>query len=46
MNALIFHHGHPATLNLEQLWIRDATIMTGRVDAREEREREGAAVGT
>jgi alcohol dehydrogenase len=25
-------HGHPATLHLETLWIRDVTIMTGLVD--------------
>jgi alcohol dehydrogenase len=25
-------HGHPATLHLEKLWIRDVTIMTGLVD--------------
>jgi alcohol dehydrogenase len=25
-------HGHPATLHLERLWIRDLTIMTGLVD--------------
>jgi alcohol dehydrogenase len=25
-------HGHPATLHLEKLWIRDITIMTGLVD--------------
>jgi alcohol dehydrogenase len=25
-------HGHPATLHLERLWIRDVTIMTGLVD--------------
>ena len=25
-------HGHPATLHLERLWIRDITIMTGLVD--------------
>jgi alcohol dehydrogenase len=25
-------HGHPATLHLEQLWIRDVTITTGLVD--------------
>lgn len=24
-------HGHPATLHLERLWIRDLTIMTGLV---------------
>jgi alcohol dehydrogenase len=26
-------HGHPATLHLETLWIRDVTITTGLVDA-------------
>src|SRR5688572_1659972 len=26
-------HGHPATLHLEKLWIRDVTITTGLVDA-------------
>src|SRR5207237_3482245 len=25
-------HGHPATLNLEKLWIRDVMITTGLVD--------------
>ena len=25
-------HGHPATLHLETLWIRDVTITTGLVD--------------
>ena len=25
-------HGHPATLHLESLWIRDVTITTGLVD--------------
>jgi len=25
-------HGHPATLHLEKLWIRDITILTGLVD--------------
>jgi alcohol dehydrogenase len=25
-------HGHPATLHLEKLWIRDVTIITGLVD--------------
>ena len=25
-------HGHPATLHLERLWIRDVTIVTGLVD--------------
>ena len=25
-------HGHPATLHLEKLWIRDVTITTGLVD--------------
>src|SRR6185503_15884227 len=25
-------HGHPATLHLEKLWIRDVLITTGRVD--------------
>jgi alcohol dehydrogenase len=25
-------HGHPATLHLERLWIRDVTITTGLVD--------------
>jgi alcohol dehydrogenase len=25
-------HGHPATLHLEKLWIRDVTILTGLVD--------------
>jgi alcohol dehydrogenase len=25
-------HGHPATLHLETLWIRDITITTGLVD--------------
>ena len=25
-------HGHPATLHLEKLWIRDVTIMTGLID--------------
>ena len=25
-------HGEPATLHLEQLWIRDVTITTGLVD--------------
>src|SRR5204863_6254113 len=25
-------HGHPATLHLETLWIKDVTIMTGLVD--------------
>jgi alcohol dehydrogenase len=25
-------HGHPATLHLETLWIRDVTIATGLVD--------------
>ena len=27
-------HGHPATLHLEKLWIRDVTITTGLVDTR------------
>jgi len=26
-------HGHPATLHLEKLWIRDVTVTTGLVDA-------------
>ncbi|HZT45999.1 MAG TPA: zinc-dependent alcohol dehydrogenase family protein [Gaiellaceae bacterium] len=26
-------HGHPATLHLERLWIRDVTLTTGLVDA-------------
>ncbi len=25
-------HGHPATLHLEKLWIRDVTMTTGLVD--------------
>jgi alcohol dehydrogenase len=25
-------HGHPATLHLEKLWIRDVTVTTGLVD--------------
>ena len=27
-------HGHPATLHLERLWIRNVTITTGLVDTR------------
>ena len=27
-------HGHPATLHLEKLWIKDVTIKTGLVDSR------------
>jgi alcohol dehydrogenase len=27
-------HGHPATLHLETLWIRDVTITTGLVDTK------------
>ncbi|MFL5921932.1 MAG: zinc-dependent alcohol dehydrogenase family protein [Gaiellaceae bacterium] len=30
--ATVGVHGHPATLHLEKLWIRDVTIMTGLVD--------------